>query len=167
MSKFLDFVIVCPNGVEQDYPSEHLTIVKQDNFNIKVERGKIYGFLSKYDEFASPTSLQQINQAFVDYNQIAGVYTDQLIEKNGYTKNIYHPSNITNQMVNSPLFLNGEIQPEFNNQLKYLYFYDMIMELKDKVVLCHIPKPLIRSTIPNNDIIQQDLYIIKNDSSSN
>ena len=162
MSKFLDFIIVSPNDVEQDYPSEHLTIIQQEDFSIKVERGKIYGFLSKYDMFASPTSLRQINQVFIQYHQIAGAYTDQLIEKDEYTKRIYHPSNITNQMVNSPIFLSGEIQPEFNNELKYLQCYDMIKELKDKVILCHIPKPLILSKVPVNSFtVQQDLYLIQ------
>jgi len=156
--------------IKQDYPFVNFINNKKNppvafnetiKENFQKDKDVIYGFLSPYNNFAAKDSITHIVDMFKEYPEINGIYSDQYyIDEHG--KNIllypsYHYDKIRKYRINCPLFFKLNKFELFNEQLRYLYFMDMLYRLCRSTVMFHIPELLFTTQHTTKENIAHDL----------
>lgn len=155
MSKFSKLTIVqAPSGVNvPKYFNEHFT------------DGKWCAFITPDTVYDKDELEHTIVNLIEDYPEIACLYSDNICTPINYKT--YYPTyryNIcANITINTPLICNTNLPLRFNENLRYLYYYDLLKRVCSSHMTWHIPKHLF--TIPgikNTKDVMQELEFIQN-----
>ena len=132
--------------INQTYPNiEHIISEDVDpsvafNDGVRSSNNLIYGFLDRYSDFATKFTVERIVRQFLEYPELGGVYTDNLL--NGYRQ--YYPSysylSTQANQINTPFFCRKEVNIEFGQS--DLYYDEAIKKIGGYTILHHIPEAL-------------------------
>jgi len=162
-------VVIITQGyreIEQDYQNiEHIIledIAPPNAFNdgIKSSNGDIYCVMTENETFVRDNVVTQAVNIFCKHPEFAVVYGDCLSNgtRTHYPSHVFTNFQRQDLIINTPFFFK-QIDEEFNTNLEYLYYYDMLKRLSTKYIFHHIPEPLFEIVAINKNYVK-DLSII-------
>ncbi len=100
---------------------------------------------------------------------IAAVYSDSYVEINGVINPEYLPAYDLHKLhsetiINTPLFIRSDLLKQenwkFNENIEYLHYYYMMLQIGNKYIIKHIPELLL--TLPFKEtIVEKDIQYIQ------
>jgi len=135
-------------NIQQTYQNiEHLIIEEllppiafQDG--IQSSSGTLLCFLDSKSDFAFNHTLKKMVNVMLNYPQLGGIYTDQIL--NGVQQ--YYPSYsyqaLQQHAINTPFLCYKTLDVKFNPNNLVNYYYEALKDIGQKSVLHHIPEPL-------------------------
>jgi len=131
--------------------------------------GDIYGYLPSQTQIIDDNALTKIENIFIQYPGVCCVYADCIIDDNSTHFSSWNYEICKKHIMNIPLFINSQVNLQFNEQLQYLYNYDYLCQLNRRHLSWHIAEPLfeIQSIQQDSSRLQTELqYILKTYESS-
>lgn len=152
--------------IGQDYEKiehiilEDLPAAQLFNQGLQSSTGEICCVLTESEDFADNQVVSRAVEILYKYPELAVVYSDCIINgvRHYYPSHNFHNFRRQDLVINVPFFFK-RTQETFNEQISFLYYYDLLKRMSNRYVFHHVPEPLFLITSKNQNYIP-DLKLI-------